>query len=366
MPIKISTPVLRLLPLLLALGAPLQAATLPSVTVTTLTQQKVAQPSTYLGRIEALQAVDVVARTEGVVAKRLFKDGENVQAGQLLFEIEAGQQRAALARSQAQVNNAAAQVRNARQHLNRLLQLGVGTAVSQSELDSATASRDMALAALKEAEARLKTERLNLDYTLIAAPISGRAGHSTVHEGTLIGAGYGRLVTLKQLDPVRVVIAVNERDYLASQKSLANDLKKANEALTPTLQLANGDAYPFSGHFVSLDNHIDSKTGTVAMRLEFANPQHVLLPGGVVNVHLMPQQQEQVLLPAAALQQDSEGYFVLKVGSDEKVEIARIALGGQIGPHYVVTTGVTAGDRVIVAGMQRVRPGMQVSASEAR
>lgn len=365
MPCKNFSPLFPLFTLLLAFSTSLPAANIPVVNVVRLTRENVAQPAVYLGRIEASEAIEVMARTEGYVSQRFFRDGENVRAGQRLFEIEAQQQRAELARCQALLNSASAQLKNARQHLNRLRQLGVGTAVSQADLDNAVANRDMAQATLKEAEARLQAERLNLDFTQIVAPISGRIGHSTVHKGTLINPAYGKLVTLKKLDPIRVVIAVNERDYLTAQKSLENNLHKANDALTPTLLLANGETYPYSGHFVSLDNFIDSNTGTVAMKLEFANPQQRLLPGGVVSVQLMPQQKNRLMLPASALQQDADGYFILKVNKDRQVESSRITLGGQIGQHYVATSGAEAGDQVIVAGMQRVRPGMQVVIGEA-
>ncbi|WP_240116289.1 efflux RND transporter periplasmic adaptor subunit [Erwinia endophytica] len=364
--LKLRTLNALLLPMLLVLTAPSPAANLPVVSVTTLTHENVAQPTRYLGRIEALRAVDVVSRTEGVVAKRGFKDGETVKAGQMLFEIEPAEHQAALARAEAQVSNARAQANNAQQHLNRLQRLGAGTAVSKSELDSAIASRDMARATLKETEAQLKSQRLNLGYTRITAPISGRAGHSDVHEGSLVNPARGALVTLKQIDPVRVVIAVSERDYIAaSQQGLVGNAKKANQALTPTLQLANGEEYPQTGEFASVDNRIDSQTGTLAVSLHFANPQHLLLPGGVVNVLLKPQAQEKLLLPVAALQQDAQGYFVLKV-VDQRVESVRISVGAQTGQHYVVTSGLQAGDQVIVAGIQRVRPGMQVTPIEAQ
>ncbi|MCX8958700.1 efflux RND transporter periplasmic adaptor subunit [Erwinia psidii] len=354
-----------LLSALLVFTSTTLAAVFPAVSVVTLAQQNVTQPGRYLGRIEPLRAVDVASRTEGVVAKRYFRDGETVEAGQPLFEIEPAEHKALLARAEAQVSHASAQARDARQHLRRLQRLGVGSAVSQSELDSATATRDMADAALKEAEAQLQTQRLNLGFTRIVAPISGRAGHSDVHEGTLVNPARGTLVTLNQIDPVRVVIAVNERDYLtASQHGLAGDMEKANQALTPILQLANNEEYPQRGEFVSVDNHIDPHTGTVAVSLQFANPQHLLLPGGVANVQLIPKAKSELMLPLVALQQDAQGYYVLKV-VDDRVESVRITIGGQIDRHYVVTSGLHQGDRVIVAGIQRVRPGIQVFATEA-
>lgn len=341
------------------------AAMPPAVSVVTLRQENVAQPMRYLGRIEALRAVDVVSRTEGVVAIRGFKDGERVKAGQVLFEIESAEHKALLARAEAQVGHASAQLRDARQHLRRLQQLGVGNVVSQSELDNATATHDMAVARLKEAEAQLQTQRLNLGFTRITAPVSGRVGHSDVHQGTLVNPARGSLVRVKEIDPVRVVIAVNERDYLtASQFGLAGDMHKANQALTPTLQLANGEDYPQQGKFVSVDNHIDPQTGTLTVSLQFANPDHLLLPGGVVNVQLKPQEKPALMLPLTALQQDAQGYYALRVVND-RVESVRITVGAQIDRHYVVNAGLHEGDRVIVAGMQRVRPGMQITATEA-
>lgn len=354
-----------LLPLLLVLSVSSPAATPPAVSVVTLTHQNVAPTTRYLGRIEPLRAVDVVSRTEGMVAKRGFLDGEMVSAGQLLFAIEPAEHKALLARAEAQVSHARAQASNARQHLSRLQRLGTGTVVSQSDLDSAIASRDMAAATLKEAEAQLQTQRLNLGFTRITAPVTGRAGHSEVHEGSLVNPARGTLVTLNEIDPVRVVIAVSERDYIAaSQQGLVTDVRKVSQALTPRLQLANGEHYPQRGEFVSVDNHIDSHTGTVAVSLQFANPQHLLLPGGVVNVELEPLAKAALLLPLAALQQDAQGYYVLRV-VENQVERVGITVGVQLGQHYVVTSGLHEGDRVIVAGVQRVRPGMSVTATEA-
>lgn len=338
----------------------------PAVTITTLASEKIAAPRHYLGRIETLRQVDVIARTEGVIAKRYFRNGENVKEGQLLFDIDSAEHQAALLRSQAQVSSAAAQAKNAQLHFNRLQRLSPAAAVSQSELDKALAERDIARAALKEAEALLKMQQLNLAFTRVTAPISGRAGHSAVHEGALVNPARGSLVRLKQLDPLQVVIAINERDYLAHwQKTLTADMQKANQTVTARIQLANGVFYPFSGRFFSVDNHIDNHTGTVALSLEFANPEHLLLPGGVVDVQLQPQPQPQLLLSAAALQQDESGHFVFRVNKAQEVERVTVETGAQIGQRYIITSGLAAGDRVIVAGAQRVRPGMRVSASEA-
>lgn len=365
MPLTPTRALTRLLPLLLFTFT-VTAAPPPAVTVTTLTREKIAHPRRYLGRVEALRQVDVMARTEGVIVKRYFKNGENIREGQPLFDLDPAEHHAALARSQAQVNQAAAQARQAQLHLARLQRLGMGTAVSQSELDNALAERDRARAARKEAEALLQTQRLNVAFTRIAAPISGRAGHSAIHEGALVNPARGALVRLKQLDPVHVVIAINERDYLADwQKTLKGDMQQANEAITARIQLANGAAYPYSGRFFALDNHIDNQTGTVAVSLAFANPQHLLLPGGMVEVQLQPPAQERLLLPAPALQQDSGGYFVFRVDRQQHVEQVPVDVGAQIGQRYIITAGLAAGDRVIVAGTQRVRPGMQVAASEA-
>ncbi|WP_431223194.1 efflux RND transporter periplasmic adaptor subunit [Serratia sp. L9] len=348
----------------LAIAAPAFAAPLPAVTVAVIEQSQPERTLHYLGRIESLQTVEVKTRTEGFIAKRLFSDGQMVKAGDLLYEIEPALHHSAVAQAQAQLDSATATANLAQVNLTRLQQLGNNRAVSRADIDAASAERDSTRAAVAQARAMLNTQQLQLSYTRIYAPIAGRIGHSRFHVGSLINAASGPLVNIVQLDPIRVAIAINERDYITAAYQRQNgEGKLAEGQFSARLELANGKAYPETGSFESVDNQIDAHTGTVTLRTRFANPNHLLLPGGVVNVILTAEQPQTVtLVPIAALQQNKQGHFVLVVNPENKVEVREVTLGEQHQQSYLVTSGLKAGERVIIAGVQHARPGMQVNA----
>jgi len=246
-----------------------------------------------------------------------------------------------------------------------LQRLGEQRTISRADVDAAQAERDKANAAVAQAQATLRIQQLQLGFTRITAPIAGRIGHTNFGVGSLINPASGPLVNLVQLDPIRVAIAINERDYIteAGQKSTdADDVTKSG--YKPRLQLADGSDYPEPGVFESVDNRIDSQTGTVTVRARFPNPRHLLLPGGVVNVSLTAERGEAILMaPIAALQQNRDGFFVLLVDKQNRVKIRPVILGDQFDQEYEIKQGLAAGDRVIIEGLQRVQPGMIVNAN---
>jgi len=349
------------------LSCPLPAAPLPAVTVAVIEQRIPQRSLYYLGRIEAIQAVDITTRTEGFIAKRDFIEGQMVKAGDPLFEIDPALHRATVAHAQAQLDSAKATARLAQVNLGRLQRLGQQRSVSQADVDAAQAQRDTSSAAVAQAEANLRIQQLQLSFTLITAPIAGRIGHSNFSIGSPINPASGSLVRLVQLDPVRVAIAINERDYItaANQKNGSAD-NFSKSGYIPRLQLANGMDFPEQGVFESVDNRIDSQTGTVTVRARFANPHHLLLPGGVVNVSLTSGHTDPaVMAPIAALQQNREGFFVLLVDRENRVEVRPVVIGDQFEQEYQIKQGLAAGDRVIIEGLQRVQPGMMVDATTA-
>ena len=338
-----------------------QSSPLPAVKVITTEIKHSAKALLYMGRVEAIQTVEVLTRVEGFIASRHFTEGQMVEAGQLLFEIEPAQHHAAVEQAKARVQSAEAVLRNTQLHLGRLQRLTASKAISKSDVDAAEAERDIARANLAQMQAELKTQQLNPSYTRITAPISGRIGHTRFNTGSLINPASGSLVTVTQLDPIRVRISVNEHDYITAMQQ-----PETAKSFRSQLTLANGHPYPQPGKFESVDNHIDPQTGSVAVRLNFANPQHLLLPGGVVNVALEAgQPQNAITIPVAALSQDKEGYFVLLVDEDNHVALRRVTPGRQVEQHYQVTAGLEPGERVIVSGIQQVRPGMVVNATAA-
>jgi RND family efflux transporter MFP subunit len=364
--------------LLLILGADsaIAAPPLPAVTVSVVTSITPDSALQYLGRVEAIQAVDVTTRTEGFIARRLFTEGQRVTQGELLYEIDPALHQASVTQAQAQLDSATASANHAQVNLTRLQRLVSNRSVSQAEVDEAQAQRDISRAAVAQAQANLHIQQLQLSFTQIHAPISGQIGHSRFNVGSLINPASGTLVSIVQLDPIRVAIAVNERDYITatyqmSAAAAANSTSATGSRLpfsnfTPRIQLANGKQYPERGVFESVDNQIDKQTGTVIIRTRFANPRHLLLPGGVVNVSLTAATAKPVIvIPIAALQQNKQGHFVLVVTDKDQVEVRPVVPGEQFEQQYAVTDGLKVGERVIVAGLQHVRPGMTVNATVA-
>lgn len=358
--------------LFLSFGATAADAPLPAVTVALVTSATPDTALQYLGRVEAIQAVDVTTRTEGFIARRLFTEGQMVKQGDLLYEIDPALHQASVTQAQAQLDSATASANHAQVNLTRLQRLGNNRSVSQAEVDEAQAQRDISRAAVAQAQANLQIQQLQLSFTQITAPISGQIGHSRFNVGSLINPASGTLVSLVQLDPIRVAIAVNERDYITATYQLSavgaasDSTALAFGHFTPRIQLANGKQYPESGVFESVDNQIDKQTGTVTIRTRFANPRHLLLPGGVVNVSLAAETAKSVMaIPIAALQQNKQGHFVLVVTEKDQVEARPVTLGEQFEQQYAVKTGLKVGERVIVAGLQHVRPGMTVNATVA-
>ncbi|MFD3247429.1 efflux RND transporter periplasmic adaptor subunit [Rahnella aquatilis] len=356
--------------LLTALLFPLTSAvaqSLPSVITATITTQPDGVSRTYLGRLEAVQAVNVTSRTEGFIARRAFEEGQFVNAGDVLYEIEPALHQAAVAQAKARLDSANATARHAQTHLNRIQRLGDARTVSQSDVDAALAGRDTARAAVAQAQAALKTQELQLSYTRITAPISGRIGVSHFHTGSLVNPASGALTEIVQLDPVRVVISVNERDVLSANHSSGTleDAFSANN-MTLSLRLSDGSPYMNAPVLESLGNRIDAQTGTLPVRMNVANPDHRLLPGGTVNVTAEPRSGHSLpVLPAQALQQNAAGHFVLLVNAEQRVQARPVRLGAQTGHGYFVIEGLRGGEKVVTEGLQWVRPGMAVNTREA-
>jgi membrane fusion protein, multidrug efflux system len=353
--------------LLTLLSFPLTGAVaqlLPAVTTVTIATQPDGVSRTYLGRLEAVQAVNVTSRTEGFIARRAFEEGQFVNAGDVLYEIEPALHQAAVAQAKARLDSANATARHAQTHLNRIQRLGDARTVSQSDVDAALAARDTARAAVTQAQAALKTQELQLSYTRITAPISGRIGVSHFHTGSLVNPASGVLTEIVQLDPVRVVISVNERDVLSASHS-SGTLQDAFMAdnMMLSLRLSDGSPYMKAPVLESIGNRIDVQTGTLPVRLTVANPDHRLLPGGTVNVAAKPRSGHSLpVLPAQAVQQNATGHFVLLVNAGQRVEARLVRLGAQIGHGYFVIEGLQGGEKVVTEGQQWIRPGMEVNA----
>ncbi|WP_369281545.1 efflux RND transporter periplasmic adaptor subunit [Klebsiella pneumoniae] len=281
-------------------GGALTATAAPAVPVRVATVELAphAEERAIPGRVEAIRAVDIRARTEGVIVQRHFQDGQYVTEGDLLFTLDDAQPRAALALAQAELKSAEASLRQSQQLLTRYERLINNHSISRNDVDTARMQRDVAAAAVQQAKARVEAQQIVLSYTQIAAPVTGRVGHSAFHVGTLVNSSSGVLVDIVQLDPVRA---------------------------------------------------------------EFANPQHRLLPGGSVTILFRPQElPSRVMVPAAAVQQDPQGFFSWVLKSDHTAGQRRLTLAGQQGQQFAVEKGLQAGEQVITDGAQRLREGAAV------
>ena len=341
-----------------------QEAPIPSVTFALVETRPASQPLTFLGRIESISFVDVRTRTEGFIQNIHFREGQMIEAGALLFEIDPSLHLARVQQSKAQVASAEAALNLAEIMLARIEPLARTRAVSQTDADRARADRDIARAQLAEANAALATVELDLSFTKVLAPIAGRVGNTSFDVGSFVNTASGSLVSIAQLDPIRVVISVRERDFIAAtlNDGAALPLDLFGKDFSPQIRLANGKVYPDRGTLDSISNQIDIRTGTVEVRARFPNPAYLLLPGGTADVTLDAENPPMVpVVPAASLQQDQKGFFVLLITDDSTVEVRYVRLGRQMEQGFIVQEGLQAGDRVIVEGLQRVRSGVKVS-----
>lgn len=334
----------------------------PSVTVMTVQTEVVNRPIEYVGRMEAIQAVDLRARVEGFLEQVAFQEGAPVKAGDILFVIEQAPYQARLSEAQAKVAESEAALDTARQYLRRLQAVKTG-GVSALDLETAESSERQAAARLQENKAALDTARLNLGYTTIRAPISGRIGRSVYSRGNLVGPGSGPLARIVQTDPIRVVYAMSETDLLEIRSDrTGSDASDWTRRLVTRLRLPNNDIYPRTGRFDFIDNQVDPNTGTIAIRTVFDNPDEMLLPGQFVTIMTSIDDAARMpVIPQSAVLTDRDGHYVFTVDDQNVARLRRIARGTAIGPQWSVPSGLSAGETIVVQGVQKVTPGQPVT-----
>lgn len=335
----------------------------PSVTVEPVVAKDVSPSWEFIGRVEAVQTVQVQARVQGFLQEVSFQEGQDVKTGQLLFVIEPAPYEAAWAAAQAQLDKAKATLTEAEQNLTRNQQLRQRGVAAQATYEQALAQRDSAAADVQAAQANLQTAGINLGYTRIESPIDGRIGRAAITKGNLVGPTTGPLATIVQLDPIRVVFSVDDRAIVAVKEKAGNvSQAELNSRFVPQIRLATGDMYDQTGRVDFIDNQVDPNTGTVAVRAVFSNPERLLLPGQFVTVVIHPEQTERhPVVPVAAVQEDRQGKYVLVLGPDNRVEQRRIRADRQVNQEWVVEQGLREGETVLVEGLQKVRPGMVVN-----
>ena len=347
----------------------------PAVGVVEATRRPITESSEFLGRIEAINRVNVVARVTAFLERRLFEEGAEISKGDELYRLERGPFEADLASKQAQVAQLQATLDNAKQTTERARTLLGGPAGQQSTYDAAIANQLSLEAQVQAAQAQVQASRINLDYTRISAPIAGKIGRTALTEGNVVGPSSGVLTTIVSQDPMYVTFPVPLRQGLELRERYGP--RGGLEAVVIRLRLPDGRMYGQSGKLNFVDNTIAQNTDTITVRGEIGNPilrtssaagvtVHELTDGEFVTVVLEGVQPIEVLaIPRSAVLSDLQGDYVLVVGADNKAEQRRIQLGQSTPTIAAVITGLAAGDRVIVEGLQQIRPGQVVSPGPA-
>ncbi|MBX8484592.1 efflux RND transporter periplasmic adaptor subunit [Pseudomonas cichorii] len=331
-------------------------AQIPQVGVVTLKAQPYALTTELPGRTTAFRVAEVRPQVNGIILKRLFTEGGDVKAGQQLYQIDP-------ALYEATATSAQATLQSAKSLADRYKQLVSEQAVSRQEYDTALASS-------QEAQAALQTAQINLRYTKVLAPISGRIGRSAVTEGALVSSAQTEaMATIQQLDPIYVDVVQSSANMLKLRNDLeSGKLQKAGDnAAKVKLTLEDSSAYPLEGKLEFSEVSVDQGTGSVTLRAVFPNPDHRLLPGMFVHAQLQAGISAQAILaPQQGVTRDQKGTpTALIVNKDNKVELRTLVANRTVGSEWLIEEGLNAGDRVITEGLQYVKPGAEVKVAEA-
>ena len=335
----------------------------PSVTVSTPVTRKLTHFAEFTGTTEAFESVDIRARVEGILTRVHFTPGAQVEKGQVLYTIDPAPYRALLKEARANLAIQKADRELARATSLRREQAFKDKAVSEVAVIQARADLAAATARVESAEAAVTRAVLDMSYTRVTAPISGRIGLNRVDAGNLVGAGERTLLTaIVRDDSVYAYFTVNERDLLRYRELLGAQPSPARTGTPVFLGLANQDDRPYRGRIDYIHNRMDNTSGTIRVRGIFANPDHDLLPGLYVKIRIpLGVPREALLVPETALGRDQKGHFLLVADADNKVRYLPVATGPREGQMRVITRGLTPGDRVIVNGIQKARPGALVT-----
>lgn len=316
----------------------------------------------YVGKIQAVNKVAIQAQVSGYITERSFKEGEMVEKDQVLYKIDPQPFKAKLAKAKADIESAKASVQVTASNFKRAQRLIKSGTISQSQYDEIEAKKLDANAQLASAQARLESAQVDLNYTEIKAPFTGLIGAKQFSVGDLVGPNSGPLTSLVTIDPIQVAFKVDEKTYFKANKK--HQENPSNTKIKVSIKLPDDSIYQHTGHIDFVDNHIDANTGTISVRATVANPDGVLLDGQYVSVVLSTNHKEETpIISQAALQADQQGDFVLVVDDANKVQRKNIEQGERNDTDVFIVKGLAKDDRVIVKGLQKVRPGQEVEAS---
>lgn len=339
----------------------------PEVGIVTLQPQKVDIATELPGRTTPYLIAEVRPQVTGIIQKRAYEEGSEVKAGDLLYQIDPASYQATVDSARASVAKAEATVTSLRLKAQRYKELTKIKAVAQQEYDDADAAVKQAEAEIALAKASLETALINLDYTRVTAPISGRIGRSSVTQGALVTANQATaLATIQQLDPIFVDVTQSSTEALKLRRALESGAIRAAGAATVRLVLEDGTPYPLDGRMEFAEVTVDQGTGAITLRALFPNPQMKLLPGMFVRALVLQGVNDAaILIPQRAVTRDPRGNPVaLFLTPDGKVEQRQLVIGRAIGENWLIDKGAAAGDRVIVEGTQKVRPGAPANGVE--
>jgi len=337
------------------------------VAVVTIMPQRAVLTTELPGRTSAYRIAEIRPQVNGIIQKRLFTEGSDVNAGQILYQIDPAPFQAAVNNAKASLSRARASLPSIRSRVERYKELLVESAVSQQEYDDATSSLNQTEAEIQYWQATVETANINLGYTSVTAPISGRIGKSSVTDGALVIAYQPTaLSTIQQIDPIYADVPQSTAEMLRLNRSMKDGRLNQNEMSQKKVKLflEDGTEYSSDGKLQFRDITVDPTTGTVILRIVFPNPQGVLLPGMFTRVVIEEGVQEQaILIPQQSVLRDVKGNpIVLMVDAENKVQPRPLVLERAIGNQWLVSSGLSFGDRVIVEGIQKARPGSVVMA----
>lgn len=332
----------------------------PLVIVAPVVQKTVPIYAEYVGQTNAVNMVEIRSQVEGFLEKIAFTEGSTVQKGQLLFVIDPREYQAAVNKAKAALDQSRAARAKSQRDVARYTPLVKQHAVSQEQLDTSMAEEEEGEANVEAAKAQLAQAELNLGYTQIRAPLTGRIGAAQMKVGALVQPGSSLLASIYSINPIYVNFSVSESSYLQfEQRARGGSLSRV-----APLQIVLGDSgvYPYKARIDMISPQVDPATGTLGMRAVIPNPRGLLRPGLFVRVRMLTQEKPNAMLvPAVAVAEVQGVQSVLVVGAGNKVEFHTVTAGDTIGKDRVIESGLQPGQRVIVEGGQKVRPGMTVS-----
>ncbi|MFA5689318.1 MAG: efflux RND transporter periplasmic adaptor subunit [Kiritimatiellales bacterium] len=336
------------------------AIQIPAVTAVQTKEELIKPAAEYIAVVEPVQRVGVRTEVPGYIEKVHFTEGALVNEGDLLFTIDPSQYKAAVGVRRAELARAEAELNRAEKYYKRVMTADKRS-VSQVDIDTAESDLFSARAAIQQAEANLNLAQIDLNYTEVRAPVKGRIGVAIFTKGNYVTSSSGSLANIVQFDPVRVTFSMTDREYLAFLRA---DLAGQGHLRTATVRLPDGTMAPGEGKKDFDDNAMNPSTGTIAIRYQFNNQDGLLVPDGYVTAVLHnPNDEKGIMIPQRAIMTGVDGMFVFLVDADGGVSSAPVTAGKAIEGRVVITSGLKAGDRVIVDGLQKTGPGGTVKVS---